>query len=83
MCRGRRWETAIEEDWSRAISSARVGKIVAMRGEVGVGVERLVWQIWIVGVGWRGCVLVVFEMLVLCLGHHVDFDIPRDDEGVG
>lgn len=51
VCRSRRWATAIEEDWSSAISSASLGKMVATRGEVAVGVKRLVWQIWIVGAG--------------------------------
>lgn len=55
------------EDWSRAISSAREGKIVARRGEVGVGVQRVVLQMGIVGVGCCGCVLVVGKE-VSCFG---------------
>ena len=64
MARGRRWVAAMVEDWSRAISSARHGKMVASRGEVGVGVQRVVLQMGIVGVGCCGCVLVVEENLV-------------------
>lgn len=62
--RFRRWVTAMEEDWSRAIISARAGKMVARRGEVAVGMNRVVLQMGIVGVGWRGWVLSVVLGLV-------------------
>ena len=59
MARGRRCVAAMVEDWSRAISSARDGKMVASRGEVGVGAQRVVLQMGIVGAGCCGCVLVM------------------------
>ena len=58
------------EDWSTAISSARDGKMVASRGEVAVGVQMVVLQMGIVGVGCCGCVLVVKarSVVLACAG---------------